>query len=413
MWIINKIVKTFIKKVEWGWDVKALALNPYNITHNVEKIGLNKRGLPFHYLRHIARSDSLIRVAISAIKKSVSQSEWQIKEKPHAPEWDYDSQKQQIYELLEYMNDNEENMRIMLDRLIEDLLVLDAGVVEIVKSLDGSTITGLNAVDWATIRPNYDKYGILGDPAYVQVVSGQKQVEFSKDEIIYMMSNPLNDLNSFWYGLSPIEWVLLTVQASLEADLYNIKTFSNDNVPSWLLDLWDRSDSQAQDFITSWNAINLWGNTQWMRFTWWNETPSKYTAFNKGQKDMQFVEYIDWLSRIKLAAFWLSGIDANILQDVNRATWEVQSVISRSRGVQSVKRLIEESFTRKVIWQMWEDFKNLEFKFITTDTLDEKKTQSEIDKTYVETGILTVNEVREQHWLPPLENEEITIESEE
>ena len=46
---------------------------------------------------------------------------------------------------------------------------------------------------------------------------------------------------------------------------------------------------------------------------------------------MQYAEYIEWLTRIKLAAYGLTGLDANIIHDVNRATAEQQAQISASR----------------------------------------------------------------------------------
>jgi hypothetical protein len=64
---------------------------------------------------------------------------------------------------------------------------------------------------------------------------------------------------------------------------------------------------------------------------------------------MQYSEYIDWLTRIKLAAYGLTGIDANILHDVNRANGQMQVQISNSRGVASYKQLIEEYFTSKIV----------------------------------------------------------------
>lgn len=48
-------------------------------------------------------------------------------------------------------------------------------------------------------------------------------------------------------------------------------------------------------------------------------------------KDMQYVEYVDWLSRVKLAAFGLTGMDANITQDINKGTANIQKNISDSR----------------------------------------------------------------------------------
>jgi len=95
------------------------------------------------------------------------------------------------------MNMNGENMRVILDRVIEDLLILDAGVIEIVRSMDGKDIVALNSVDGATIRPVYNEYGELGEPAYYQFMFDKKVAEFSMDDVVYMMANPQNDVDLF------------------------------------------------------------------------------------------------------------------------------------------------------------------------------------------------------------------------
>lgn len=181
----------------------------------------------------MAKHDAVVRVCINVIKKSISQSKWHIAVHKNAPKGKngYKKEQQAIIELLEFTDMNGENMRIMLDRVMEDLLVLDAGVIEKVYSLDGTKILGLNAVDGATVRPVFNEWGELGTPAYKQFIQSKEVATFTKEELVYMMANPQNDVNLFGYGMSPIESILMQVQASLEADMYNIKHFSKDNVP--------------------------------------------------------------------------------------------------------------------------------------------------------------------------------------
>jgi phage portal protein BeeE len=159
-------------------------------------------------------------------------------------------------------------MRILLDRVLEDLLVLDAGAIEKVWTLDGEKLVALNSVDAATIRPIYNEFGEMGNPAYVQVVEGgQEKVYFERKEMVYMMANPQNDIELFGYGMSPIESIMLQVQAALQADMYNIKNFTKDNIPPGMLDLGDISEEEASNFIALWNATVI-GNTQAMKFVW-------------------------------------------------------------------------------------------------------------------------------------------------
>lgn len=159
-------------------------------------------------------------------------------------------------------------MRVLLDRIMEDLLVLDAGVIEKVYSLDGKQIVGLNSVDGSTIRPLYNEFGELGDPiAYYQFIDGKKVAEFRREDLVYIMANPQNDIDLFGYGMSPIESILLEVQAGLEATMYNLKKFGQDNVPPGILDLGEMTQDQAEEFIALWDATVV-GNTNAMKFIW-------------------------------------------------------------------------------------------------------------------------------------------------
>lgn len=59
----------------------------------------------------------------------------------------------------------------------------------------------------------------------------------------------------------------MQVQASLEADMYNIKHFSKDNIPPGILNLGEMNDDEAENFIALWNATVI-GNTHGMKFVW-------------------------------------------------------------------------------------------------------------------------------------------------
>ena len=391
------------------WWIKAIALN--NVANRNmwnEKNGLKKPSqFSFKLLRAVARRDAIIRICINVIKKTVSQSKWQIKVKDRYKK-DKNSEKlyaeeiNEVYELFENMNDNDENMRILLDRVIEDILVLDAWAIEVVRSNDWKKITQLNSVDSASIKPLSNKYWLAPwDVAYKQYVAEEVVAEFTRDELLYIMANPSNALEEYGYWLSPIESIMLQVEASMEAEAYNMKTFASDNVPPWLIDLWDVSVEEAEDVMATWNATVIW-NTQAMKFMWGSWADRKYTPFQKSNKDMQFSQYIEWLSRIKLATYWLTAQDANIDVDLNRSTAEVHASMSNARWVRSMKRLIEEYFTRGIIRKMGDSdgFKKIEFSFIDIDTLEDMELRAKTDKLNIESWIYAPKYVQERDWYP-------------
>jgi len=400
------------------WKFNAVSLNMvrgwFSSQTQVQKYGLKKPWrVTFKTLRQIAQRDAIIRICINVIKKSVSQCEWDIAIKKNAPgkiDKDYEEERMKIFELFDNMDMNGENLRTLLDRLLEDILCLDAWVLEIIRSMDGKEIVALNCIDAATIRPVYNAYGELGSPAYYQLLNEAKVAEFEKEDLVYMMMNPQNDVDFYWYGMSNIEAIMLQVQAALEADMFNIKKFSKDNTPPGILDLWDMTQDQAEEFIATWNATVV-GNPHSMKFVRGSNQEKKFIPFQGTNKDMQYVEYINWLSKLKLAAYGLSGMDANILQDMNRSNWEVMAEISSSRGVASAKKLIEEYFTRNIIRQMDKDndkYKRLEFKFQSITALDGLLKRAQTDDLYVGMWALTVDEIRARDGLPVLKKQNLS-----
>jgi len=388
---------------------QALALPPMGVGYGLTSANNDSVTLPkptkigFSILRQIAKVDSLTRICINTIKKEVSQSDWNIV--PKAGVTADKGKLKAINELFTLLNSNDESFRVLMDRVLEDLLTLDAGVIEKVHNAKGELME-LNSVDGATIFPRVNRYGEL-DPqkAYVQMIDGKPQASFKKGEIIYMMANPQNELGLYGFGMSPIESVLMTVQASLDAQVYNAKTFSVDNIPPGMIDLGGMGNAEATQFIALWNATVI-NNTQKMKFIWGSDKDKKYIPFNNGSnKDMQYVEYLDWLSRLKLAAFGLTGMDANITQDVNRATAVVQKSISNSRGVRSTKNLLEEYINREIM--IPQGYGEYQFKYIEASGLTEKKLQAEIDKMYYDMGALSAEEIAEREGFHPIHQEEL------
>ena len=134
-------------------EYKATALNMATgrqSAMSVENKGLRKPSkVSFKMLRQIASRDAIIRICVNTIKKEVSQAEWSIRFRKNTPkkvQKEMENSRLELEDIMYFMNTNGETMRILLDRVLEDLLTLDAGAIEVVRNLDG-TLKGLNAVD--------------------------------------------------------------------------------------------------------------------------------------------------------------------------------------------------------------------------------------------------------------------------
>jgi hypothetical protein len=78
-------------------------------------------------LRDVSRYDPIVRISISAIKKEVSQSNWDILVDKKAPTGiNYEDMIKKVHNLFDNPNLNGESFRTLQDRVIEDILVLDS-----------------------------------------------------------------------------------------------------------------------------------------------------------------------------------------------------------------------------------------------------------------------------------------------
>ena len=357
------------------------------------KLGVQKpTNITFEQLREIAKYDSVIRICTNKIKKCVSQSKWDIVPRKGFTKNLKNMDRAQA--LFMTINQNGESFRSLLDQVLEDILVLDAGCIEKVYNAKGE-IVELYGVDGATIRPKFDASGAQNpESAFVQVINGKNVAEFGKADMMYIMANPKTDVYHYGYGESGIESILLQVNAALQADMYNARAFASDNVPPGLLDIGDRTDEEAAQFAELYNATVI-GNTQQIKMIWGSEgSATKFIPFNKSNKDMQYIEYIDQLTRTKLAVYGLSPLDANLTQDVNRSTAEALAELSNSEGVLNNKRLIEEYMNRDILMAM--GINDCELQLERSVSLSDKKKQADIDKIYIETGVQAANQIAER-----------------
>ena len=69
------------------------------------------------------------------------------------------------------------------------------------------------------------------DPAYQQILKGIPAVDYSSDDLVYMMRNPRV---SRIYGYSPVEQILTTVNIALRRQMSQLEHYTSGNVPEAL-----------------------------------------------------------------------------------------------------------------------------------------------------------------------------------
>jgi hypothetical protein len=383
--------------------------------------GLRKPGrISFDVLRRASVSVHIARICINVLKEKVSKTEWNIQ--PIDPLQAVDENKiAEVKERFKHPNQNNETFRTLLDKMLEDLLTLDAVTVEKTRYSDGK-LAELHYVDAATVRPVYDEYGnqdveiplntIDGQSvlpvSYLQVMnnsqyggpeSGDIVAAWPKKDFIYFCMHPQGAMEKFGYGMSPLESVLSVVANLLNADNYNGTYFEEGSMPPVILQLIGQMDERGLQALRE----NLYSELQasFHRPAIMAGPKEVKPIFLKpnNNRDMEFMEYMKFMSRLLAAAYGLSGQDIGLTDDLNRAVAETQKELSEAKGYSSILHLLKEVFNQEIIWKDY-GYTDIEFAWVEPDTTNPKEAMVIYDQA-LKNGTMTLNETREKLGLTP------------
>jgi hypothetical protein len=399
----------------------------YDTTKNLRYLmqkGLTKPGrISFDILRRASYSVHVARICINVLKEKVTKTEWIIK--PIDPMAETDSEKvKEVTEFFKHPNKSNETFRTLLDKICEDLLTLDAISVEKTRYPDGK-LAELHYVDPATIRPVFDEYGNQDIEIPLRTVDGSKTLPVSylqvmnnslyggpesgdiiaawpKKDFIYACMHPQGAMDKFGYGMSPLESVLSVVANILNADNYNGTYFEEGSTPPMLLQLMTNMGVQDLEAMKEYLYSELQGSFHRPAIVAGEQKVEVTNLKGNTNRDMEFMNYMGFMARLMAAAYGLSGQDIGLIDDVNRATAEVQKDLSATKGYSSVLHLIKEVFNQEIIWKDF-GYSDLEFDWVAPDTTDAKDAMDIYDKG-LRAGMFTLNEVRQKLGEQPFED---------
>jgi len=291
--------------------------------------------------RRWADVNEWIRAAINHRKTQIANAPWDVV--PIDPDGDYDAEMQlAIISLLSHPNSKTDSFRSMIEPVLEDMLVLDAGSIEVVRNLRGVPVQ-LWVVDGATIRVSRTWDGDPTDFRYFWYPLNRYGASLLDQDLIYVMANPSSHRV---LGLSPLETLREAIDAEIAAARFN-KGQVLQSPPQGIIDLGENASVENIDqFSRYWRAeiagvkaTAVVGGTKNMRFH----------PFGQSNKDMQFLQWQSYLIRKIAAVFQISPQDLGVLFDVNRANAQAQADLSEDRGIKPLIGLFESHLNREVV----------------------------------------------------------------
>jgi len=346
--------------------------------------------------RNWAEHSEWVRAAINVRKAQVSSAEWDIVPFDQSRSWDQ-RKADQLRGLFNRPNSAVESFRSWVEPIIEDILVLDAGVIEKERTLGGA-VAALHAVDGAKVKINALWDGNPDETRYWWVPAPQYEVPFKNEDLVYIMANPRT---YSVMGLSPLETLKQTVDSEILGSQYNTRQVTN-AAPDGMLDLGEGArPEKVEEFKSYWlaevagkGAMAFIGGTK----------GAKFVPFRSTNRDMQYAEWLDYLVRKICAVYLISPQDIGLTFNINRSEGQVQQEMTEDQGLRPTLANVQDYFTREIVWD--DSFggpdNNLAFRF-TRLNIKESMSKAKInDLALAGMPYKTVNEARMDEGRAPI-----------
>ena len=307
----------------------------------------------------------------------------------------------------------DDSFRSLAEQVLEDIIVGGYGAIEVQRSAEweegaelcsaGRTTASaptqakplvMWAVDGASIRMNMGWDGSPQSQRYLQVNDqANSKIELDDDELIYIRLNPRTHTP---FGLGRLEVAFETINSFLGAHRYASRLASN-TVVQYSLWLQDLTPEHHERLIRWWqDEIEGTGKVPILSV----ESKPEVLRFGGGTDADLRLQWQEFLLRVVASAFDLPPFYLGVERDVNRSTAEEMNEMAFRQAIVPTARLLAESLTRGAISKKlgWED---LEFVFADVDATDPRE-EAQIQQILLQSGVLTVNEVRRMRGLPEL-----------
>ena len=303
--------------------------------------------------------------------------------------------------------DDEREFRRML---LRDLLIIGYAAVEIEPGVGGG-VANLHILDAGNVTVDYDKHGtILG---YDQLdiwgnpIIGHDGIHtFTPDEVIFYQLDPRSESKypmsriMQLYACAVIEQLMLT---------YIGARFTDGNVPFGVMDLGDISEDEIKAAVAMWNQqIEETGNPDHRIVMTGSRGGANWIAFGNSLSEL---EAPNLLAAIHTYILGILGVTANEMgtgDNVNKSNGFNLSYTFKKRAIEPLLDVYVGKTTAHLLRKTL-GFNDLELYYEEIDSRDELL-QTQIDKTRLDVGVVSINQVRNRDGLPSIPGgEEPTI----
>lgn len=303
-----------------------------------------------------------------------------------------------LYDFFRSPNKQKESFSEIREKFIKDMLVVGKGTAEKVFTQDRIRILeevySLNA---STMKISADEHGDIPDTgAFVQKSKEGKEIYFDKDEVIWCIFRPLS---CSMYGEKPLDTLANAVASDILRATYNSNFFLNGAEASGVLSLENMNKTELQRFKQYWKD-NHKGVKNAHRMVAVN-VPVNYVKMALTNRDLQFSEYGKEIMMKIFAVYAMQPFVMGVIDGTSgKLNSEQQAQLYKDNALKPILRKEATYYTKEILENGF-GVTDFEVVFEGID-LSDTKTQSEIDRQDINSGILTINEVRIRRGLVPV-----------
>jgi hypothetical protein len=339
----------------------------------------------------------IARRAINTIKDHIAGMRWRVQSKAGSPELPDATVRVRVLTRNLASPNPDDSFRSLCEQVLEDVIVGGFGAIEVEATADPEFPLALWPVDGSTINIRADWDGMPSSIRYEQVTSrtgANANILLADDELIYMRLNPRTFTP---FGLGRLEVAFEAINSFLGAHRYASRLASN-SVVEYALWLQNLSPDHHERLIRWWqDEIEGTGRVPILSV----ENKPEVLRFGGGTDADLRLQWQEFLIRIIADAFDLPPQALGLERDVNRSTANEMNDAAFRQAIVPTARLFAEYLTRDAICKKlgWDD---LEFVFTDVDGPGDAMEEAQIQQILIQSGVLTVNEVRQMRGLPPV-----------
>lgn len=271
---------------------------------------------------------------------------------------------------------------------LEDVLKFDAGTLNVGRLRNG-TAAALEVIDGTTIIPLIGERGRRpkgSAPAFTQVIQGLPGVWMFDANTWYQ---PLRAQPRSMYGLSPIEWLILTANTDLRFQRHFLAYFTEGALPAGFMEAPEdfSHPDEIKQLQATWNAV-MEGDAGKKHQIRWVPAGAKFTPYKNDPFSTAFPE---WMLKKCAAAHKVKPTALGFVDDVNRAQGDVQQDVQEQIGRKPLVKYLQTVYT----WYLRRVHGlPVRFQFEVGGEQEDILQQAQADKIHIDAGVISPDEPR-------------------